>query len=80
MPTSPEHGSKSGTQFVRIVTQDFPERFVVLARPRKEKFLMFPEGGSLKSCILPKAQVLFTENTLNMSTKIVMQVNGVHSI
>eukprot|EP00794_Sanderia_malayensis_P012076 gene12077-13320_t len=73
MPTSPEHGSKSGTQFVRIVTQDLPERFVILARPRKEKFLMFPEGGVLKSSLLAKAQIEFMDNTLNMSTKIILQ-------
>ena len=74
MPTSPEHGFKSGTQFVRISTQDFPERFAVIARPRKEKFLMSPEGGVIKSGVLSKAQVIFSENTLNLNTKIVLQV------
>ena len=74
MPTSPEHGIKSGSQFVRIVTQDFPERFAIVARPRKEKFLMFNEASVIKSGVLPKAQVTFKDSTLNISTKISMQV------
>ena len=74
MPSSPEHGYKSGRQFVKIVSQDLPERFAVVSRPRKEKFLMFPEGGVIKSCVLPKAQVIFKETSLNTSTKVILQV------
>jgi len=74
VPTSPQHGFKSGLQFVRIVTQIFPERFAIIARPREEKFVMFNDAGSFRSSVLPKVQVVFGENTLNSSLKISLQV------
>ncbi|XP_065062598.1 ankyrin-3-like isoform X3 [Rhopilema esculentum] len=80
MPSSPEHGYKSGRQFVKIVSQDLPERFAVVSRPRKEKFLMFPEGGVIKSCVLPKAQVIFKETSLNTSTKVILQIQFVNEL
>ena len=74
--SSPEHGTKgSGIQFVRIVTQDIPKRFVVVSRPKKENFLMLPEGGILKAAVDPETVVEFPESTLNMSTKLLIQVS-----
>ena len=75
LPTSPEHGFKSGAQFVRIVTHNFPERFAIIARPREEKFVLFTEAGVFKSSVLPNAGVMFEENTLNSSQNISLQVS-----
>ena len=74
LPTSPEHGFKSGIQFVRIVTHNFPERFAIVARPREEKFILFTEAGVFKSSVLPNAGVIYGENTLNSSRNISLQV------
>ena len=71
---SPEHGFKSDSQFVRIVTHNFPERFAIVAKPREEKFVVFNEAGAFNSSILPNAQVFFGENTLNTSRNISLQV------
>ena len=59
---------------IKAIIQDFPERLVVISRPKKERFLMFPEGGNIQSSCLPEAKVVFPPNTLNTTTKVVLQV------
>ncbi|XP_065652433.1 ankyrin-2 isoform X6 [Hydra vulgaris] len=59
---------------LKAVVQEFPERVVVISRPKKERFLMFPEGGTIQSSFFPEAKVVFPPNTLNTTTKVVLQV------
>jgi hypothetical protein len=47
---------------------------IVVSRPRKERFVMAPEGGTIQSTCVPDVKVLFPPDTLNTSTKVVLQV------
>ena len=59
---------------MKLVTQELPEKLIVISRPRKERFVMAPEGGTIQSACVPDVKVLFPPHTLNTSTKVVLQV------
>lgn len=61
---------------MKVITQELPEKIVVISRPRKERFVVSPEGATLESASVPNVKVIFPPETLNTSTKVVLQVSS----
>ena len=61
-------------RYSRIVTPDFPERFAVISRLKKEQFTVGPPGHVMKSSVLPQVQVSVPEGAVSRDTQITMQV------
>lgn len=59
---------------MKVIIQEIPDKLVIVSRPLKERFVMLPEGGKIESTVVPKVHILFPSDTLNTSTKVVLQV------
>jgi len=64
-----QNGSK-----LKVILQDLPEKLVIISRPIKQRCLMQAEGGTIESKVVSNTQIIFPPNTLNTSTKVVLQV------
>uniref|UniRef100_F6YT29 Ankyrin 1 n=1 Tax=Monodelphis domestica TaxID=13616 RepID=F6YT29_MONDO len=58
----------------RIVTTDFPLYFVVMSRLCQDFDMIEPEGGSLKSKLVPMVQATFPETAVTKKVKLALQV------
>lgn len=58
----------------RIVTTDFPLYFVIMSRLYQDYDTIGPEGGSLKSTLVPLVQATFPENAVTKKVKLALQV------
>lgn len=62
-------------RYARIETQDFPEKFSIISRLKKESFTVGPRGEVLKSSVLPQVQVKVPDGAVSSGTKITLQVS-----
>jgi len=62
------------TGFCTVFLQEVPEKLLLVSRPLKERFVMNPQGGELHSSALPDVGIVFPPQTLNTSTKVILQV------
>lgn len=62
-------------RYARIETQDFPEKFSIVSRLKKESFTVGPRGEVLKSSVLPQVQVKVPDGAVSSGTKITLQVS-----
>lgn len=58
----------------RIITTDFPLYFVIMSRLCQDYDTIGPEGGSLKSRLVPLVQATFPENAVTKKVKLALQV------
>lgn len=58
----------------RIITTDFPLYFVIMSRLCQDYDTIGPEGGSLKSKLVPLVQATFPENAVTKKVKLALQV------
>lgn len=58
----------------RIITTDFPLYFVILSRLCQDYDTIGPEGGSLRSKLVPLVQATFPENAVTKKVKLALQV------
>lgn len=58
----------------RIITTDFPLYFVIMSRLCQDYDTIGPEGGSLKSKLVPLVQATFPENAVTKRVKLALQV------
>ena len=63
-------------RYARIETQDFPEKFSIISRLKKETFTVGPRGEVLKSSVLPRVQVKVPDGAVSSGTKITLQVSA----
>ena len=68
------HGFPS-KRYARIETHDFPEKFSIISRLKKESFIVGPGGDVLRSSVLPQVQVKVPEGAVSSGTKITLQVS-----
>ncbi|XP_064333498.1 ankyrin-1 isoform X2 [Camelus dromedarius] len=61
----------------RIITTDFPLYFVVMSRLCQDYDTIGPEGGSLKSQLVPLVQATFPENAVTKRVKLALQAQPV---
>ncbi|XP_056669556.1 ankyrin-1 isoform X3 [Monodelphis domestica] len=61
----------------RIVTTDFPLYFVVMSRLCQDFDMIEPEGGSLKSKLVPMVQATFPETAVTKKVKLALQAQPV---
>nr|XP_058905483.1 ankyrin-1 isoform X4 [Kogia breviceps] len=61
----------------RIVTTDFPLYFVIMSRLYQDYDTIGPEGGSLKSKLVPLVQATFPENAVTKKVKLALQAQPV---
>ncbi|XP_067577931.1 ankyrin-1 isoform X13 [Pseudorca crassidens] len=61
----------------RIVTTDFPLYFVIMSRLYQDYDTIGPEGGSLKSTLVPLVQATFPENAVTKKVKLALQAQPV---
>ncbi|XP_057552671.1 ankyrin-1 isoform X1 [Hippopotamus amphibius kiboko] len=61
----------------RIVTTDFPLYFVIMSRLYQDSDTIGPEGGSLKSKLVPLVQATFPENAVTKKVKLALQAQPV---
>lgn len=59
----------------RIITTDFPLYFVVMSRIRQDCDQIGPEGGCLKSTLVPMVQATFPETAVTKGVKLALQVS-----
>lgn len=62
-------------RYARIETRDFPEKFSIISRLKKESFVIGPRGDVLKSSAHPQVQVKVPEGAVSRETKITLQVS-----
>lgn len=58
----------------RIITTDFPLYFVIMSRLCQDYDTIGPEGGFLKSKLVPLVQATFPENAVTKRVKLALQV------
>lgn len=58
----------------RIITTDFPLYFVIMSRLCQDYDTIGPEGGFLKSKLVPMVQATFPENAVTKRVKLALQV------
>uniref|UniRef100_H0Y0K1 Ankyrin-1 n=1 Tax=Otolemur garnettii TaxID=30611 RepID=H0Y0K1_OTOGA len=61
----------------RIITTDFPLYFVIMSRLCQDYDTVGPEGGSLKSRLVPLVQATFPENAVTKRVKLALQAQPV---
>ncbi|NXA55574.1 ANK1 protein, partial [Nothocercus julius] len=61
----------------RIITTDFPLYFVVMSRICQDCDLIGPEGGCLKSTLVPMVQATFPETAVTKGVKLALQAQPV---
>ncbi|XP_051831549.1 ankyrin-1 isoform X7 [Antechinus flavipes] len=61
----------------RIITTDFPLYFVVMSRLCQDFDMIGPEGGSLKSKLVPMVQATFPETAVTKKVKLALQAQPV---
>ncbi|XP_052018025.1 ankyrin-1 isoform X6 [Apodemus sylvaticus] len=61
----------------RIITTDFPLYFVILSRLCQDYDTIGPEGGSLRSKLVPLVQATFPENAVTKKVKLALQAQPV---
>ncbi|XP_045142571.1 ankyrin-1 isoform X2 [Echinops telfairi] len=61
----------------RIITTDFPLYFVIMSRLCQDFDTIGPEGGSLKSTLVPLVQATFPENAVTKRVKLALQAQPV---
>ncbi|XP_069473770.1 ankyrin-1 isoform X5 [Ambystoma mexicanum] len=61
----------------RIITTDFPLYFVVMSRVCQDSDLIGPEGGVLKSRLVPMVQATFPETAVTKKVKLALQAQPV---
>nr|XP_042118748.1 ankyrin-1 isoform X1 [Peromyscus maniculatus bairdii] len=61
----------------RIITTDFPLYFVIMSRLCQDYDTIGPEGGSLKSRLVPLVQATFPENAVTKKVKLALQAQPV---
>ncbi|XP_068776748.1 ankyrin-1 isoform X4 [Struthio camelus] len=61
----------------RIITTDFPLYFVVISRICQDCDLIGPEGGYLKSTLVPMVQATFLETAVTKRVKLALQAQPV---
>eukprot|EP00074_Homo_sapiens_P091919 XP_016868809.1 ankyrin-1 isoform X6 [Homo sapiens] len=61
----------------RIITTDFPLYFVIMSRLCQDYDTIGPEGGSLKSKLVPLVQATFPENAVTKRVKLALQAQPV---
>ncbi|XP_010615424.1 ankyrin-1 isoform X3 [Fukomys damarensis] len=61
----------------RIITTDFPLYFVIMSRLCQDFDTIGPEGGSLKSKLVPLVQAMFPENAVTKKVKLALQAQPV---
>lgn len=58
----------------RIITTDFPLYFVIMSRLCQDYDTIGPEGGALRSKLVPLVQATFPENAVTKRVKLALQV------
>nr|XP_048312301.1 ankyrin-1 isoform X2 [Myodes glareolus] len=61
----------------RIITTDFPLYFVIMSRLCQDYDTIGPEGGSLRSKLVPMVQATFPENAVTKKVKLALQAQPV---
>ncbi|XP_061205654.1 ankyrin-1 isoform X2 [Neopsephotus bourkii] len=61
----------------RIITTDFPLYFVVMSRIRQDCDVIGPEGGCLKSTLVPMVQATFPDTAVTKRVKLALQAQPV---
>ncbi|XP_060037855.1 ankyrin-1 isoform X2 [Erinaceus europaeus] len=61
----------------RIITTDFPLYFVIMSRLCQDYDTIGPEGGALKSQLVPMVQATFPENAVTKRVKLALQAQPV---
>uniref|UniRef100_A0A8C6JFW8 Uncharacterized protein n=1 Tax=Melopsittacus undulatus TaxID=13146 RepID=A0A8C6JFW8_MELUD len=61
----------------RIITNDFPLYFVVMSRICQDCDVIGPEGGSLKSTLVPMVQATFPDTAVTKRVKLALQAQPV---
>ncbi|XP_075853489.1 ankyrin-1 isoform X2 [Microcebus murinus] len=61
----------------RIITTDFPLYFVIMSRLCQDFDTVGPEGGALKSRLVPLVQATFPENAVTKRVKLALQAQPV---
>ncbi|KAM5264358.1 ankyrin-1 [Ctenodactylus gundi] len=61
----------------RIITTDFPLYFVIMSRLCQDYDTIGPEGGALKSKLVPLVQATFPENAVTKKVKLALQAQPV---
>ncbi|XP_037589390.1 ankyrin-1 isoform X6 [Cebus imitator] len=61
----------------RIITTDFPLYFVIMSRLCQDYDTIGPEGGALKSKLVPLVQATFPENAVTKRVKLALQAQPV---
>lgn len=59
----------------RIITTDFPLYFVVMSRICQDCDLIGPEGGCLKSTLVPMVQATFPDAAVTKRVRLALQVS-----
>lgn len=59
----------------RIITTDFPLYFVVMSRICQDCDMIGPEGGCLKSTLVPMVQATFPETAVTKRVRLALQVS-----
>ena len=60
--------------YVMVALQEIPDKLILVSRPLKERFVMNPAGGEIRSSSMPDVAVAFSPKTLNTPTKLILQV------
>ena len=68
------HGFPS-KRYARIETSDFPEKFSIISRLKKESFVVGLSGDVLRSSVLPQVQVKVPEGAVSSGTKVTLQAS-----
>ncbi|XP_077445439.1 uncharacterized protein LOC144066022 isoform X3 [Stigmatopora argus] len=61
----------------RIITRDLPQYFAVVSRIRQDNILIGPEGGVLRSTVVPQVQAVFPEGALTKRIRVGLQAQPV---
>ncbi|NXO01500.1 ANK1 protein, partial [Rhinopomastus cyanomelas] len=61
----------------RIITNDFPLYFVVMSRICQDCDMIGPEGGTLRSTLVPMVQATFPENAVTKKVRLALQAQPV---
>lgn len=64
----------------RIVTTDFPLYFVIMSRVCQDCELIGPEGGILKSRLVPLVQATFPPTAVTKKVKLSLQVSALYTL
>lgn len=69
------HQGFPSKRYAKIETSDFPEKFSIISRLKKESFMVGPGGDVLKSSVLPQVQVKVPEGAVSSGTKVTLQAS-----